>query len=67
LITAGFNKDPMILDLVDLIECRALQDLKWRARVKLPGGVFLIGMLKITMKGVKLTFDYQGLPMSWVY
>lgn len=33
----------MILDIVEIIECRALQDLKWRARVKLPTGVFLIG------------------------
>jgi RNA-dependent RNA polymerase len=43
LIKAGFHKDPMVLDTVEIIECRALQDLKWRARVKLPGGVFLIG------------------------
>jgi len=44
-IKAGFNKDPLVLDTVEIIECRALQDLKWRARVKLPGGVFLIGEL----------------------
>jgi len=44
LIQAGFNTNPLVLDIVDLIECRALQDMKWRARVKLPGGVFLIGV-----------------------
>ena len=33
----------MVADIAEVIECRALQDLKWRARVKLPGGVFLIG------------------------
>ncbi|WVQ80183.1 hypothetical protein IAT38_002288 [Cryptococcus sp. DSM 104549] len=44
LIKAGFNKDPLVLDVTSIIECRALQDLKWRARVKLPDGVFLIGI-----------------------
>lgn len=29
--------------MVDIVECRALQDLKWKARLQLPGGVFLIG------------------------
>ncbi|KAK6910761.1 hypothetical protein I203_104793 [Kwoniella mangroviensis CBS 8507] len=44
LIKAGFHKNPFVLDIASIIECRALQDLKWRARVKLPGGVFLIGI-----------------------
>ncbi|WWD19157.1 hypothetical protein CI109_103615 [Kwoniella shandongensis] len=44
LIKAGFHKNPLILDVAEIIECRALQDLKWRARVRLPGGVFLIGI-----------------------
>ncbi|WVW85521.1 hypothetical protein I302_107559 [Kwoniella bestiolae CBS 10118] len=44
LIQAGFHKNPFVLDIASIIECRALQDLKWRARVKLPGGVFLIGI-----------------------
>jgi hypothetical protein len=35
----------MILDIAEIIECRALQDLKWRARVKLQSGVYLIGQL----------------------
>ena len=43
LIKAGFHQNPFIRDLCDIIECRALQDLKWRARVKLDAGVFLIG------------------------
>jgi RNA-dependent RNA polymerase len=43
-IKAGFNKNPMILDMVDIIECRALQDLKWKARLQIPSGVFLIGV-----------------------
>lgn len=45
LIKAGFHRDPMILDIAEIIECRALQDLKWRARVKLQSGVYLIGQL----------------------
>ena len=43
MIKAGFNRDPLVLDIAEIIECRALQDLKWRARVKLDNGVFLIG------------------------
>lgn len=42
-IKAGFNTNPLILDICSIIECRALQDLKWKARVKMPNGVFLIG------------------------
>ena len=42
-IKAGWNTNPHILDIISIIECRTLQDLKWRARVKLQGGVFLIG------------------------
>ncbi|WWC63397.1 uncharacterized protein I303_105997 [Kwoniella dejecticola CBS 10117] len=44
LIKAGFHRNPFVLDIASIVECRALQDLKWRARVKLPGGVFLIGI-----------------------
>ncbi|TYJ52353.1 hypothetical protein B9479_007047 [Cryptococcus floricola] len=44
LVRYGFNTNPLILDIAAILECRALQDLKWRARVKLPGGVFLIGI-----------------------
>ena len=36
----------MILDIAEIIECRALQDLKWRARVKLSNGAYLIGELR---------------------
>jgi RNA-dependent RNA polymerase len=28
LIRAGFHNDPLVLDIVSIIECRALQDLK---------------------------------------
>jgi RNA-dependent RNA polymerase len=42
-IKAGFNKNPLILDMVEIVETRALQDLKWKARLQIPGGVFLIG------------------------
>jgi RNA-dependent RNA polymerase len=51
-IKAGYNKNPMILDMVDIIECRALQDLKWKARLQISGGVFMIG---------KSLFGHSGL------
>ena len=43
-IRAGFNRNPLILDMVDIVECRALQDLKWKARLEISHGVFMIGM-----------------------
>ena len=43
-IRAGYNKNPLILDMVDIVECRALQDLKWKARLEISHGVFMIGM-----------------------
>ena len=43
-IRAGFHQNPLVLDICSIIETRALQDLKWRARVRLPTGVFLIGI-----------------------
>ena len=53
----------MILDIVEFIECRALQDLKRRVRVKLPGGVFLMG--KGTAKRRDMA-DEQASPMRAV-
>ncbi|ODN90833.1 RNA-dependent RNA polymerase 1 [Cryptococcus wingfieldii CBS 7118] len=44
LVRAGFNTNPLLLDVAAILECRALQDLKWRARVKLSNGVYLIGI-----------------------
>ena len=49
IIKAGYNNNPMILDMVDITECRALQDLKWKARLKIAGGVFMIGGSDIFM------------------
>lgn len=43
----GFHQNVFVQDICRLIECRALQDLKWRARIKLPGGVYLIGQLHL--------------------
>jgi hypothetical protein len=42
-IRAGYNKNPLILDMIDIVECRALQDLKWKARLEISHGVFMIG------------------------
>jgi hypothetical protein len=30
--------------MIDIVECRALQDLKWKARLEISHGVFMIGM-----------------------
>jgi RNA-dependent RNA polymerase len=60
-IKAGYNKNPMILDMVDIIECRALQDLKWKARLQISGGVFMIG--KSVHMRLQLLTDRQVWPM----
>ena len=52
LVKAGFHTNPLVLDIVEIIECRALQDLKWRARVKLENGVYLIGQMTASLSGV---------------
>ncbi|BEI83326.1 hypothetical protein CcaverHIS002_0311940 [Cutaneotrichosporon cavernicola] len=44
LLQCGFNANPFVLDLCRLIKGRALQDLKWRNRLKIDGGVFLMGI-----------------------
>ncbi|TXT13886.1 uncharacterized protein COLE_00079 [Cutaneotrichosporon oleaginosum] len=44
LITSGFNTNPFVLDLCQLIKRRALADLKCRNRVQISGGVYLMGI-----------------------
>ncbi|KAL1413347.1 hypothetical protein Q8F55_001106 [Vanrija albida] len=44
LIENGFHRNPLVQDIVRLIEVRLLQDLKWRARVNIPKSVYLIGV-----------------------
>lgn len=60
-IDAGFARNPMIQDLARLVEARALQDLKWRARVKLDMGVYLIGVADETglLKEGEVFVQYQ--------
>jgi hypothetical protein len=60
-IKAGYNNNPMILDMVDIIECRALQDLKWKARLQISGGVFMIG--KSVHMRLQFLTDGQVWPM----
>ena len=48
----------MIQDMVEIVECRALQDLKWKARLQLSNGVFLIG--KWSRKGNVVLADVPG-------
>lgn len=61
IIDAGFSRNPMIQDLVRLVQARALQDLKWRARVKLDKGVYMIGVADETglLKEGEVFVQYQ--------
>jgi len=56
-IRAGYNKNPLILDMIDIVECRALQDLKWKARLEISHGVFMIGIS--LQKGLITSADCQ--------
>lgn len=60
-IDAGFARNPMVMDLCRLVQARALQDLKWRARVKLDKGVYLIGVADETglLKEGEIFVQYQ--------
>jgi RNA-dependent RNA polymerase len=40
----GFNRDPCLQDLLRVIECRTLSDLRWRARLEIKQGVYLLGI-----------------------
>lgn len=65
-VKAGFFNNPLVLDIAEIIECRALQDLKWRARVQLPSGVFLIGELAPPFHPRGLKADDQVWPTKLV-
>lgn len=64
IINAGFATNPMIRDLCRLVQARALQDLKWRARVKIDKGVYLIGVADETglLKEGEVFCQYQINP-----
>lgn len=44
LINAGFQKDPVVLDVCTVTERRMLTDLRWHARVEVDKGVYLMGV-----------------------
>jgi RNA-dependent RNA polymerase len=43
LTKAGFGADLCLGDVTKVLETRLLTDLKWKARLELPGGVYLMG------------------------
>lgn len=44
MIKNGFHKDPCFQDLLKVLECRLLYDLRWRNRIEIKKGVFLLGI-----------------------
>jgi len=44
MVEYGFQRDACLQDLLKVIECRALSDLRWRARLQIQQGVYLLGI-----------------------
>jgi hypothetical protein len=42
-IQAGFTQDPVVQNISQLVKCKLLSELKWKARVEIPDGTFLMG------------------------
>ncbi|THH33039.1 hypothetical protein EUX98_g1143 [Antrodiella citrinella] len=43
-LDSGFGSDPFIQDLVTVIRCRMLSDLKWKQWIEIPDSAFLMGI-----------------------
>lgn len=39
----GFGSDPLLGDVLRVLETKLLTDLKWKARLEVKGGVYLMG------------------------
>jgi RNA-dependent RNA polymerase len=44
MVKYGFHRDACLQDLLKVIECRTLSDLRWRARLQIKQGVYLLGI-----------------------
>jgi RNA-dependent RNA polymerase len=44
MVKYGFQRDACLQDLLKAIECRSLSDLRWRARLQIKQGVYLLGI-----------------------
>ncbi|KAK0471924.1 RNA dependent RNA polymerase-domain-containing protein [Armillaria novae-zelandiae] len=44
MLKARFNKEPLLRNVLKCIECQLLQDLKYRARIQVNEGAFLMGI-----------------------
>ena len=44
MVKYGFQRDACLQDLLKVIECRSLTDLRWRARLEIKQGVYLLGI-----------------------
>lgn len=45
LIESGFGEEPILQNVLNVLECRCLQDLKYRARIEIKQGAFLLGVV----------------------
>ncbi len=43
LLKLGFDKDPVLLDVLEAVERRLFSDLLWNARVEVKNGAYLLG------------------------
>lgn len=59
LAKAGFGRDPCVQEALRVLEVRILYDLKWRNRLSIQSGVYLMGKLSIHLSNNQLTVDAQ--------
>jgi RNA-dependent RNA polymerase len=60
-VDTGFADDPMIQNITSLVKCRLLSELKWKAKIEVEEGTFLMGALLFRPKE---TFSQErlGIP-----
>lgn len=44
MLNSGFHLDPCVQEVLRVLECRGLFDLKWRARIEIQHGCYLLGI-----------------------
>jgi hypothetical protein len=42
-VRAGFSGDPFVENITRLVKCKLLSDLKWKAKIEVAEGAFLMG------------------------
>ncbi|KIJ51513.1 hypothetical protein M422DRAFT_44041 [Sphaerobolus stellatus SS14] len=47
-IQQGFGDDPLVRNILQILKCRLVSDLKWKGRIKINDGAYLMGIMDET-------------------